>query len=94
MFRLFEAQAKREKTSGAKPLALVVRAWVLHDGKIERLEFDGLDDDAIAVDLRALLALRTRCYSLNSAAERRSHASLSPGNPNLSHCGSRGKLRT
>jgi len=40
----------------APPVAVVVRAWILPDGKLERVEFDGLDDAAAAADLRALLA--------------------------------------
>jgi hypothetical protein len=38
-----------------KPLTLIVRSWILPGGKIERVEFDGLNDDSIAVNLRALL---------------------------------------
>jgi hypothetical protein len=38
-------------------LALTVRAWVESDGEIQRIEFDGLDDDNLAVRLRALLSL-------------------------------------
>lgn len=48
--------AKRGKASSTTSLTLVVRAWVLPGGQVERLEFDGLNDDAVAVDLRALLA--------------------------------------
>ncbi|WP_213773061.1 hypothetical protein [Bradyrhizobium sp. dw_78] len=47
--------AKRGTESNAPPLTFVARTWVLPDGKVERLEFDGLDDDQIAVHLRALL---------------------------------------
>ncbi len=35
-------------------LAVVVRSWIAPDGKVARVEFNGLDDDA-AVSLRALL---------------------------------------
>ena len=48
--------AKRGKASSTTSLTLVVRTWVMPDGKVERLEFDGLNDDVVAVDLRALLA--------------------------------------
>jgi hypothetical protein len=35
---------------------LVVRTWILPEGKIERVEFDGIDDGAVVAGLRALLA--------------------------------------
>ena len=47
--------AKREGAPNARPLTFVARTWILPDGKVERLEFDGLDDKEIAVHLRALL---------------------------------------
>lgn len=46
--------AKRD--ANAAPLALVVRTWVLPNGKVEQIEFDGLDDDDVVVNLRALIA--------------------------------------
>lgn len=46
--------AKRE--GGARALTLVIRTWVLPNGNVERIEFDGLDDNDVAVNLRALLA--------------------------------------
>ncbi|MBB5051847.1 MULTISPECIES: hypothetical protein [Afipia] len=51
--RLHEALAKHDKHSSE---TLVVRSWVTSAGKIERLEFDGIDDVDIIVGLRALLA--------------------------------------
>lgn len=51
--RVQESVAKREQQSADM---LVVRAWVLPSGKIERLEFDGIDDADLGVSLRALLA--------------------------------------
>ncbi len=45
--------AKRD--GNAPPVAVVVRTWVLPSGKVEQIEFDGLDDDDVAVNLRALL---------------------------------------
>jgi hypothetical protein len=50
--RLREAIAGRDKQSAQ---ALVVRAWITPNGKVERVEFDRLAAD-IAVNLRALLA--------------------------------------
>lgn len=50
-----EYVSKREAGSNASPLTFVARTWVLPDGKVERLEFDGLDDKEIAVHLRTLL---------------------------------------
>lgn len=52
---LQDYMAKRDAGPNAPPLAFVVRTWVLPDGKVERLEFDGLDDREIAVYLRTLL---------------------------------------
>jgi hypothetical protein len=46
---------KRAADGSATPLKPSVRVWVLPDGKLERLEFDGLDDDDVAVTLRAIL---------------------------------------
>jgi hypothetical protein len=46
---------KRAVEGGATPLKPIVRIWVLPDGKLERVEFDGLDDDDVAVNLRTLL---------------------------------------
>jgi hypothetical protein len=46
---------KRSQASDGTPLPVVLRTWVLADGEVQRVEFDGIDDaDAIA-DLRALL---------------------------------------
>jgi hypothetical protein len=39
----------------APALRLVVRAWVLTDGKVSRVEVDGMDDAGMRVELRALL---------------------------------------
>jgi len=47
--------AKHAGGKGATPRTLVVRTWILPDGKMERVEFEGLDDAAVAVDLRAVL---------------------------------------
>ncbi len=46
---------KRASDGNAKALKPAVRVWVLPNGKVERLEFDGLDDDDVAVNLRAVL---------------------------------------
>ncbi|WP_143199258.1 hypothetical protein [Bradyrhizobium sp. NAS80.1] len=46
---------KYEPGSSASPMKFVARIWILPDGRIERLEFDGLEDKEIAVHLRALL---------------------------------------
>ncbi len=51
--RMQDAMVQHEKQSQE---VLVVRTWVLPNGKIERLEFDGLDDADVAVNLRALLS--------------------------------------
>ncbi len=51
--RAQDAIAKHEQQRSANTLS--VRAWVSRDGRVERLEFDGLNDD-VATNLRALLA--------------------------------------
>lgn len=38
------------------PASATVRAWVAQNGKLERIEFDGIDDAAVTANLRALLA--------------------------------------
>ena len=35
--------------------ALVLQTWILDDGKVERVVFDGVDDGDVAASLRALL---------------------------------------
>lgn len=39
----------------APALRLVLRAWVLADGRVSRIEVDGMDDAGVRVELRALL---------------------------------------
>jgi hypothetical protein len=51
--RIQDAMGKDDKKSTE---SVVVRTWVSPGGKIERLEFDGLDNADVAVTLRALLA--------------------------------------
>jgi hypothetical protein len=41
--------------NGAPPLTVVLRTWVLADGSLHRVEFDGLEDPVAIDDLRALL---------------------------------------
>lgn len=45
---------RRDSGAGASPSSFVLRAWVRADGKVNRIEVDGIDDTA-AADLRALL---------------------------------------
>ncbi|WP_210164439.1 hypothetical protein [Bradyrhizobium sp. Ai1a-2] len=52
--RFHEAIAKRTPDAGATPPSIVVRVWVMPDGKVQRIELEGLDDDA-SHDLSALL---------------------------------------
>jgi hypothetical protein len=47
--------AARSTGADAAPLTFVARAWVQSDGKVERVEFDGLVDTTIAAQLRTLL---------------------------------------
>jgi hypothetical protein len=46
---------KRSQASDAAPLTVVLRTWVLADGEVQRVEFDGIDDADATADLRALL---------------------------------------
>jgi hypothetical protein len=46
---------RRREKSDAPPLSVVLRTWVLADGKVSRVEFDGIDDPEAINDLRVLL---------------------------------------
>ena len=50
-----EYLARRSVDAGASPSRFVLRAWVKADGKVNRIEVDGIDDVDAAADLRALL---------------------------------------
>jgi hypothetical protein len=52
--RFHDAIAKRAPDAGAAPPSIVVRVWVMPDGKVQRIELEGLDDDA-SHDLSTLL---------------------------------------
>jgi hypothetical protein len=52
--RFHDAIARRAPDAGAAPPPIVVRVWVMPDGKVQRIELEGLDDDA-SHDLSALL---------------------------------------
>jgi hypothetical protein len=52
--RFHDAIAKRAPDAGAAPPSIVVRVWVMPDGKVQRIELEGLNDDA-SHDLSALL---------------------------------------
>jgi hypothetical protein len=45
----------RNGGADAPALKLVLRAWVLADGQVSRIEVDGMDDAGMRVELRALL---------------------------------------
>lgn len=47
--------ARRKIDAGAAPARFVVRAWIKADGRVNRIEIDGLGDVGAAADLRALL---------------------------------------
>ena len=53
--RIQDFMLKHAGETNAPAPALVVRTWVQADGKIARIEFDGLDDNDVAASLRALL---------------------------------------
>jgi hypothetical protein len=52
--RFQDDMTKRAGAAKATPASVIARTWILPEGKIERIEFDGLDPD-VAIDLRALL---------------------------------------
>ncbi|MEN3380811.1 MAG: hypothetical protein V7608_855 [Hyphomicrobiales bacterium] len=52
--RHFQDYVARRGETSAAPLSFRLRTWILADGKVERVEFDGVDND-VAVALRALL---------------------------------------
>lgn len=55
--RAFQDRLKeRDARKDTPPLTFAARVWILPDGTIGRLDFDGLDDTEIAIHLRALLA--------------------------------------
>lgn len=45
----------RGNEAEARPPTFVLRAWVLSDGKVDRVEFEGIDDADAVLNLRALL---------------------------------------
>jgi hypothetical protein len=45
----------RSEGAGASPVTFVVRTWILADGQVHRVEFDGIDDADVVGGLRALL---------------------------------------
>jgi hypothetical protein len=53
--KLADDLAKRDAGPDAPPLTFVARTWISAAGKVERLEFDGLGDEKIALELRGLL---------------------------------------
>jgi hypothetical protein len=46
---------RRSQAADAPPLTVVLRAWILADGAVHRVEFDGIDDRDAVDELRALL---------------------------------------
>ena len=53
--RIQDYLMRRNGGADAPALKLVLRAWVLADGKVSRIEVDGIDDAGMRVELRALL---------------------------------------
>ncbi len=52
--RFHDAVARRASDARAASPSIVVRVWVMPDGKVQRIELEGLDDDA-SHDLSTLL---------------------------------------
>ena len=53
--RHFQDYLTQRSQQGGAPLSVVLRTWVLADGKVSRVEFDGIDDPEARGELRALL---------------------------------------
>ncbi|MDE5457049.1 hypothetical protein GWE18_30325 [Bradyrhizobium sp. CSA112] len=53
--RIQDYLMRRGGEADAPALRLALRAWVLTDGKVSRVEVDGMDDGGARVELRALL---------------------------------------
>jgi hypothetical protein len=54
--RLIQDHLTRDgRGADAPALKLVLRVWVLDDGKVNRIEVDGVDDAGVRVELQALL---------------------------------------
>jgi hypothetical protein len=49
--------AEHDGGPDAPARTVVARTWIRPDGRVERLEFDGLDDSETTVSLRMLLML-------------------------------------
>lgn len=52
--RFHDQLGKRGEAGSATPAAVTVRTWILPDGRVDRVEFNGLDP-AAAINLRTLL---------------------------------------
>jgi hypothetical protein len=53
--RRIQDHLARGRAPDAPALKLVLRVWVLDEGKVNRIEVDGMDDAGVRVELRALL---------------------------------------
>jgi hypothetical protein len=53
--RIQDYLMRRGGAADAPALKLALRAWVLADGRVSRIEVDGMDDVGMRVELRALL---------------------------------------
>jgi len=53
--RRIQDHLTRGRAADAPALKLVLRVWVLDEGKVNRIEVDGMDDAGVRVELRALL---------------------------------------
>ena len=53
--RIQDYLARRGEGADAPAMKLVLRVWVLDEGKFNRIEVDGIDDAGLRVELRALL---------------------------------------
>ena len=40
----------------SSPASIILRSWVAQNGKLEHIEFDGIDDPSVVVNLQSLLA--------------------------------------
>ncbi|MCA6116444.1 hypothetical protein J6524_16275 [Bradyrhizobium sp. WSM 1738] len=53
--RIQDYLTRRDRGADAPALKVALRAWILADGRVDRIEVDGIDDAMMRIELRALL---------------------------------------
>jgi hypothetical protein len=73
--------ARRTAAANASPAVLTMRTWISPDGKVERIEFDGLDDPEVELRLRTLFAGDVGAPPADMLQPLRMRLSLRPDDP-------------